>query len=245
MKDRRRAADACRMLAVILILLWAVIMAGLTLSARSDDSRMKKLQGKDTMTEMLPLLYRENPDLAGWIRIPGTTVSYPVMRSEEYLMTDFRKRRSRSGTPFLKSSWKSGDRVSMIYGHNMWAEKTMFHPLQQYEDRTFREEHPDAEFFVLCEAGEKTRVERRLYTIHAAALVSVRDDLYIMAENCGRRGSEGADDLYEAASASGIYETDVEKSGDELVLCTCSYHIPGDRNAGRLLIFAARQTGER
>ena len=224
----------------ILAVLCAVCLTGQYLSGQTESGGLTRLRSGKSFEEILPDLYEKNSDLAGWIRIRETPVSYPVMRSEQYLQRDFAKKISRCGTPFVKESWDREDRVSMIYGHNMWEENTMFHPLHRYEEAKYLEEHPEIEFYVLDMEQSVPRVEHRHYRIHAVAKVSVRDDLYIAAENAGRNSAGDAAELFDAADSQALYGTGVKQGGDELILCTCSYHIPGKRDEGRLLIFATR-----
>ena len=58
--------------------------------------------------EILPRyarLYEENPDFAGWIQIPDTTIDYPVMYVEgdndAYLHSSFNKEYDAAGVPFI------------------------------------------------------------------------------------------------------------------------------------------------
>ena len=91
-------------------------------------------------------LLKENPDYAGWIYIPGTVVSYPVVQSHDnsdYLHTNFQKGYNYSGTIFIDSNCKGGmfDRHVIIYGHNM-NDGSMFSIIKSYIDETFAKEHP-------------------------------------------------------------------------------------------------------
>ena len=50
-------------------------------------------------------LHEENPDFAGWIQIPDTTIDYPVMYVEgdndAYLHSNFNKEYDAGGVPFI------------------------------------------------------------------------------------------------------------------------------------------------
>lgn len=50
-------------------------------------------------------LHEENPDFAGWIQIPDTTIDYPVMYiegdNETYLHSNFNKEYDAGGVPFI------------------------------------------------------------------------------------------------------------------------------------------------
>jgi len=81
-----------------------------------------------------------NPDTVGWISIPDTVISYPVVQTSDnlkYLDTSFDGNRSSAGTPFVNSNndMQILDRNTVIYGHNMGSGRTdMFSSLLIYKD---------------------------------------------------------------------------------------------------------------
>ena len=72
----------------------------------------------------LGALRRTNPDVLGWISIPGTQLDYPVLQSEDnqyYLTRTWEKQRNSAGSVFLECQL-SGDFSefnTILYGHNM------------------------------------------------------------------------------------------------------------------------------
>ena len=80
-------------------------------------------------------LHEMNPDMAGWIKIEGTKVDYPVMQTstnnkDYYLKRDFDKQDSVRGSIYAREECdldKPSDNIT-IYGHNM-ADGSMFHSL--------------------------------------------------------------------------------------------------------------------
>lgn len=84
-------------------------------------------------------LMEKNPETAGWLYIPGTTVNYPVMFSPErnkYLRLDFDGQTwSLNGCLFF--DWEcdpdiDSNRHMIIYGHHMDV-PVMFHDVSLYE----------------------------------------------------------------------------------------------------------------
>ena len=79
-----------------------------------------------------------NPDVAGWLRIPGTTVDYPVMYSPEkdfYLNRDMNKEYSICGSVFIdhENTLDASQKHIVLYGHHMnWS--VMFHDVALYPD---------------------------------------------------------------------------------------------------------------
>ncbi len=98
-----------------------------------------------------------NPDTVGWIAIPDTNVSYPVVQAydnRKYLDISFKGGRSDAGTPFADSNnnMRSLDANTIIYGHNMGAGRSdMFGELLSYKDRAFYEAHRYIQFDTVYE----------------------------------------------------------------------------------------------
>ena len=110
--------------------------------------------------EVLPRLqeqYKKNPDLAGWLTIPGTRIDYPVMYSpdepERYLHANFEVSYSFAGLPFIDAACdpESGNRI--IYAHNM-LDGSMFRTLLKYQQKDFWQRNPVISFNTLYEEQE-------------------------------------------------------------------------------------------
>ena len=110
--------------------------------------------------EILPRfleLYQKNPDLAGWLTIPGTRIDYPVMYSpdepERYLHANFEVSYSFAGLPFIDAVCdpESGNRI--IYAHNM-MDGSMFRTLLKYQQKDFWQRNPVISFSTLYEEQE-------------------------------------------------------------------------------------------
>ena len=90
-----------------------------------------------------------NSDVSAWLRIPETSVDYPVMSSswqDQYLNTDLYGNYSISGsifTDFENSSNINEDSHIIIYGHHMIA-PIMFHDVSYYDDYDFFMSHRTA-----------------------------------------------------------------------------------------------------
>ncbi len=82
-------------------------------------------------------LYQMNPDMVGWLQIPGTNINYPVMYTpsdpEYYLKRNFYKEKSAAGCLFVQYSsdpFTPSDNV-VIHGHHM-KDGSMFADLMRY-----------------------------------------------------------------------------------------------------------------
>lgn len=130
--------------------------------------------------QVLPLyrtLYRQNPDMIGWLRIDGTDIDLPVVQTpgdnEYYLRRGFDGLYSTGGTLFLdeRCSIDAENPTAnwLIYGHNM-ADGSMFGELTRYREEDFYKEHPTFTFDTIYETGTWQVVAALDTTLGADAL---------------------------------------------------------------------------
>lgn len=197
---------------------------------------------KPEMLEDMAQLYALNPDIAGWVRIEGTKVDYPVMFTpddeEKYLHMDFDGRYDISGTPFIDKDCsmdpESGNII--IYGHNMLT-GTAFGPLMDYAEQEYWEEHPTVSFTTLYEERE--------YEILAAFYDRVYykyEDVFKFYQFIDAEDEEHFNYAMESYREKALYDTGVTAEyGDRLItLVTCSYH----HEYGRFVVVAREMTEE-
>lgn len=90
-----------------------------------------------------------NPDVIGWITIPGTTVDYPIVQAPAddptyYLRHDVYRSFSYVGTPYLDAGCAADGLMSAnaaIFAHHITFGEPMFAPVAGYADRAFAEGH--------------------------------------------------------------------------------------------------------
>lgn len=178
--------------------------------------------------------YRQNPDLVGWVRIPGTAIDYPVVQSPYspgyYLTHDFYGAENSWGCIYLAEGCdpaSPGDNL-ILYGHHM-ADGSMFAGLMDYRSPDFREANPRIFFDTLG--------ERRTYRIFAVFAVDPEEFPYHRFVSPADE-EEFAGFVAECRSRS-FYDTGILPVwGDELLcLSTCEY----SRENGRLVVAAVRE----
>ena len=183
-------------------------------------------------------LYEKNPDLIGWIKIKDTKIDYPVMRGEKYLYRNFKKEYSDSGTPFVSDEWDAEDVNSLVFGHNMWVQKTMFNPLHKYEKKEYWSDHQTGIFYVIRKDFRgRVYVEQRDFTISHVVQTSVNSE-FSWPSCVGQRDEFELLEYMDWCDGNEMYDTDVAdlQGNGTVTLCTCSYHIKGHRKEGRLLV---------
>lgn len=188
-------------------------------------------------------LYRQNPDIIGWLKIDGTKIDYPVMQTKDspkdyYLRRNFKKESSISGTPFMDASsdifkptynW-------LIYGHNM-STGTMFHDLLKYEEKEFYKEHKTFRFDTIYKGGQAT------YEVVAAFKSQIYPDdkkIFKYVDYAEITTEQELEEYVNGIKDLSLYKTGVSvEAGDQLVtLSTCSYHVPD--KLGRFAVVGKR-----
>lgn len=81
-------------------------------------------------------LFNMNPDYIGWIDVPGTNISYPIVKGDdnnEYLHKSFETDKYSYPGAIFMDSWESIDDPNLIlYGHNMKT-GSMFGSLRNFK----------------------------------------------------------------------------------------------------------------
>lgn len=117
----------------------------------------------------LKALQEVNPEVIGWIFIPGTCISYPIVQGTDnqyYLEHTWDRQESAMGAVFMESTNAAdfSDFSTILYGHNLRS-GAMFTSLHNYKDRGFWEENPCV--YIVTEAGS---FRYRIYAAYEAEI---------------------------------------------------------------------------
>ncbi len=179
-----------------------------------------------------------NSDTVGWIAIPDSPISYPVVQAEDnnkYLDMSFKRKRSSAGTPFADSNnnMQSLDANTIIYGHNMGGGRTdMFGELLKYKERDYYDSHRYIQFDTISE-------QHGWWKVFAVIEYDIRSKdfnyLYLWFDN-----DAAFTDWVAGAAECSLYEPDIEVTPQDrvLTLSTCDRSKYG--RSGRLLVMAVK-----
>ncbi|MBO4383498.1 MAG: class B sortase [Clostridia bacterium] len=122
-------------------------------------------------------LQKVNPDVKGWIYIPDTAVSYPLLWSKSdntYLRTTYTGEHSVFGSIFFshQCSPELTDQHTIIYGHNT-KNGSMFGGLKEYKKKDYFYAHP---YVYLIMKGTTYQ-----YRVVSCFTANTSDDVYILS----------------------------------------------------------------
>ncbi len=197
-----------------------------------------ELDGQNPETEIekepvLPVIDWEalsdmNEDLIGWLYIPDTIISYPIVHGTDnsyYLTHTFDHKTNNCGSIFMDMS-NQGDYSSdntILHGHNMKTGK-MFGSLRKYESREYWETHPY--IYIITEE------EIMKYHIFSSERTAAASDVYTLEFG----SSDSFASYLKKRKACSYYDTGVEVTAEDhlLTLSTCT----SDTEEGRRVVQA-------
>lgn len=157
-----------------------------------------------------------NPDCIGWIEIPDTNISYPIVQGSDnsyYLTHTFKGEENKSGSIFVEAmnDRDFSDLHTIIYGHNM-KNGSMFGKLSDYRKESFYKKHPH--IFLDLEDGN------HCYQIFSCYEAETTDNVY----SIGYAANEKYEAFLNGLTASSLYSTgvDVSISDKVITLSTCT-----------------------
>lgn len=164
----------------------------------------------------LDALQAVNGDVVGWIMIPDTELSYPVLHGRDnsyYLNHTWMRERNAVGAIFMehKCAPDFSDFNTILYGHRMNNE-SMFGILHGYQREDFWREHPAV--YVVTDSAIQ------VYDVYAACEVGVEEIVY--RQDIRETGREQA--FLDFSLERSVIETGVVPTPEDqvLVLSTCT-----------------------
>lgn len=176
-----------------------------------EDPRLAELRAID-----LAALREVNPEVIGWLEIPDTGISYPLLQGANntyYLKHTWLGDSSSVGAIFMEeaNSPDLSDFNTIIYGHKLRS-GAMFAGLQAFEELSYCQEHPSV--YIVDDKG----VHR--YDIFAVHAVGIREIVYRL----GLADPEKQEEFIQFCLDRSVVDTGVvPEVGDHiLTLSTCT-----------------------
>jgi sortase B len=149
-----------------------------TIPVSSGDGEEKKEQYTfDGLDIDFESLCKKNPDIVGWIYIPGTDISYPIVQSDDnihYLTRNVMGKKNDHGAIFMDCANTFGfnDAKTVIYGHRM-NDGTMFAQLLNYTSQQYYEAHkfgviytPYGNYLFVIIGGGETDAKKQTHAVY-------------------------------------------------------------------------------
>lgn len=219
MKNKK---SVLKVIVLIIVAAILVFIAGMAVKLLKEDYVEEK-QFKDIQKvvekaddEILSKLKKRNSDVVGYLEIPDTTISYPVMQIKDepdfYLNHDIDRNYRFYGTPYLSAycDLEKSDNL-IIYGHNINGGR-MFGALTKYKDESFYQKHKNIYF---------TTEEKSRYEIFAVISVNKYEFPYwqfVMSQD-----EKDYDGFINKVRQYSLYDTGITpKHGEKMItLSTC------------------------
>lgn len=236
----------------VLVIALGVLVAKIVLDKKGDDQYSnvkndvkiaKAKENKHSHEIDFKKLKGENKDVIAWIKFPGLNIDYPILMSDDkedtdyYLLHNFDHSDGRPGCLYVQKSQAPdfSNINTIVYGHNMYNNGTMFNQLVKLQDETEFNNHKT---FVI-----ETPTERLYYRTWAAVQFSDEHLLYLydFATTVGKNQFIGdvqsVRDMYSHVNN----EVKVDENSKFVTLSTCMSY---DSNHRYLVIGVLEKTEE-
>ena len=191
-----------------------------------------------------------NPDVIGWLSIPGTNISYPILQRREpdgndfYLERNIKMQKAKAGSIFMdfrnnfdyvvdgkKEIENSGNLI--VYGHNM-HDYSMFGSLKHYVNNVnYYGEHPIVEL--------NSNYKKYKYKIFGFIIVDIEDETETKFDYWNQLDFADEREFYDYVNeikrrTIRLNDVDVQYGDELLTLSTCNSTFSN----GRLVVFARK-----
>lgn len=198
---------------------------------------------KPTMLPEYEVLWQQNEDFIGWLRIEDTIIDYPVMQCAEdenyYLSHDFYGEENKNGCLILDNDSNAGigtieqeyangcipSTNLIIHGHTTRSGR-MFGKLKLYQDKEYGLSHN-----IICFDSLYEKREYELIAVFYSQVYYQSEDTFIYYTFFQADTQEEFDDWYNNIKEMSLYDTGVTAEyGDEFItLSCCAYHVKDGR----------------
>lgn len=214
---------------------------GPSLEGQAAGQPAAQQQDGRQVIDLLAAQHSQNPDLAGWLTVPGTGNGYPVMYTpgnwEYYLHHNFQKQQDRAGIPFLGEGCVIGGDNTLIHGHNMNG-ALQFGYFWNYTSPDFCSLNRTIDFKTIYDGDGAYEV---MAVFFAPVYPAEAEGVFMWYQYVGALNPAQFDYYVEQAKAASLYDTGVTAEyGDKLItLETCA-----DNHSSNRLVVVARKKAQ-
>lgn len=174
-----------------------------------------------------------NPDIVGWVKVPGTNIDAPICQArpddpERYLQTAYDGSPSRAGCPYLDATCEEkglGSAMPIVLGHSL-LDGSMFTDFKEMSDAGYADGH--AEIMLMSPEGN------RMLEVACAKVV----DADVAQKVTGVKDAYAAADLLSAEEHDADVVRITPKRAEQVFLfVTCSYQTGNSRT----LVYAVQK----
>ena len=211
------------------------------INKQADTSLYQQYRPNEGKGISFEALQKINPEVFGWLTIPGTHVDYPVVQAEgntKYVNTDVMGEFALSGSIFLdcRNHKDFSDWNHVIYGHHM-EKDAMFGKLEKFQNQSYLDSHDFGELYY---GDIWHKIEFFAFTV-ADAYDPLLYNTNLKKEDCGTYLNE----LRNHADA--FRELDFKEEERFVVLSTCTSEGSNERHLliGRITKQTENHMGEK
>ncbi len=172
-----------------------------------------------------------NDHMAGWLKIEGTVIDYPVMWTpgdeNYYLYKNFKGGEDKNGSLILDTDSSLNPLTTnlIIHGHNMRS-GAMFGTLTDYENSKYCQEHN-----IITLYTEERERHYEVVAVFRSQVYRKKDQVFKFYKFFQADTQAEFDDFYNNIKALSLYDTGVTAQfGDHFItLSTCTYHVENGR----------------
>ena len=209
--------------------------------APGKNSKQSQAQPSDRPATLsgvnLAKLQSQNAEFIAWLKIPGTSVNYPVVQTSDtafYLTHNFKRQKAKAGTLFSLPStdYRTPGKNIVIYGHHLsHRPNAMFSPLLNYKQAGYGRKHSK----VLLDSIFRSNT----YRVFVVVNWDIDGDWMPMQTNFS--GTEEFAAFVQEAQRRSLYDTGVSvpENAEILTLITCDRSFGGAN--GRLAVMAVKE----
>ncbi len=164
-----------------------------------------------------------NPDVIGWITVPGTPIDYPVVQASaadpgHYLDHDVYGNWNYAGCPYLDAACAEGgllgSKNAVVSGHNLgWGDEALFASIARYTDESFAAAHRT----VLVQTPEAKQA------LQVAGAARIRGGEQVKRTEFSSEGDWRDYVARRLAECSVVLDEGAEDAEAMVTICTCSY----------------------